>query len=90
MDGLGAREVQILRQQWADRPMIHQETPYHLVNEVDVGGQHYALLRKEGDPADDAYLFRVNQGRLEEIEDDNEWENIAEAVDEMLYFHEFQ
>ncbi|MFC7441389.1 DUF1292 domain-containing protein [Laceyella putida] len=90
MGGTEAREVQILRQQLANGQMIHQETPYHLVNEVDVAGQHYALLRKADDHPDDAYLFRVNQGALEEIEDDNEWENIAEAVDEMLYFHEYQ
>ncbi|MBA4601318.1 DUF1292 domain-containing protein [Thermoactinomyces mirandus] len=91
----GAREVNILRQQFPDQAVMNVAgedagTPYRVVNEVEVNGRHYALLQKDGDHPDDVHLFHVNQGRIEEIEDELEWENIAEAVDEMLYFHDFQ
>ena len=89
----GAREVNILRQQYPDHMVSNVEpagTPYRIVHEVEVNGQHYALSQKDGDHPDDLHLFHVNQGRIEEIEDEQEWENIADAVDEMLYFHDFQ
>jgi nitroimidazol reductase NimA-like FMN-containing flavoprotein (pyridoxamine 5'-phosphate oxidase superfamily) len=57
---------------------------------MEVNGEHYAVLQKHDDYPDDAYLFRVKQGQIVEIDDETEWENIAEAVDEMLYFHDFQ
>lgn len=90
----GAREVNILRRQFPDQtvyiPGDKAGSPYRVINEVEVNGQHYALLQKDGDHPDDVHLFQVNQGRVEEIEDELEWENIADAVDEMLYFHDFQ
>ena len=92
----GAREVNILRQQFPDQTFLHggesagTGTPYRIIHEVEVNGQHYALLQKDDDHPDDLYLFHVNQGRIEEIDDETEWENIADAVDEMLYFHDFQ
>jgi len=90
-----AREVQILRQTLPENQPIlpveysGQQENFHLINEIEYGGNHYAIMRREGDHPDDAHLFRVDQGALVEIEDDNEWENIAEAVDEMLYFHDY-
>ncbi|MGA8942388.1 MAG: DUF1292 domain-containing protein [Thermoactinomyces sp.] len=90
----GAREVNILRQQFPDQtvsvPGENPDATYRVINEVEVNGQHYVLLQKDGDHPDDVHLFHVNQGRIEEIEDELEWENIADAVDEMLYFHDFQ
>lgn len=89
-----AREVQILRQTRSENqtvfPVVYngQQENFHLVNEIVYGGNHYAIMRRETDHPDDVHLFRVHQGALVEIEDDNEWENIAEAVDEMLYFHD--
>lgn len=87
----GAREVNILRQQFPDQTVPNSaDAPYRIIHEVEVNGQHYALLQKDDDHPDDLHLFHVNQGQLEEIEDETEWENIADAVDEMLYFHDFQ
>lgn len=89
-----AREVKILRNQLiAGRPFIRStqdgtEEQYHVLSEVEVDGQHYALMHKHQDHPDEAYLFRIHQGQAEEIDDDAEWERIAEAVDEMLYFYD--
>jgi hypothetical protein len=96
MNGSGAREVHILRSSLpSDRTYVHrdgdgQPVPYHVLNEVEVSGQHYVVMQKHDDHPDDAYLYRVHQGMIEEIEDEVEWENIAEAVDELLYFHDFK
>ncbi len=91
----GAREVNILRQQFPDQtvkdvPGENAGKPFRVVSEVEVNGRHYALLQKDGDHPDNVHLFYVNQGRIEEIEDELEWENIVDAVDEMLYFNDFQ
>lgn len=90
----GAHEVQILRQTLPENQLVFpvnyngQQENFYLINEIVYGGNHYAIMRREKDHPDDVHLFRIHQGAFVEIEDDNEWENIAEAVDEMLYFHD--
>jgi uncharacterized protein YrzB (UPF0473 family) len=64
------------------------ETVYRIVHEVEVDGEHYAVLQEAGNREEDAYLFRVGHERVEPVEDDAEWEKVAEAIDELLYFDE--
>lgn len=63
---------------------------YRILAEFQLGDSVYAALQsdsmaKEGD----AEMFRVvyegGEPRLETIEDDEEWENAAEAFDDMLF-----
>ncbi|SEM73377.1 DUF1292 domain-containing protein [Lihuaxuella thermophila] len=86
-----AKEVYILRNQSSpDQLFLRSELDgkleqYRILNEVEVDGQHYAIMCKEKDYPDDAFLFRIHQNRAEEIEDEAEWERIADAVDYLLY-----
>lgn len=81
-----AREVYILRDQIGQgNPFLHGQNEYQILHEVEVDGQHYAVLQKREDHPDDAYLFRIDQQQPVEIEDETEWENVAEAVDNLLY-----
>jgi hypothetical protein len=90
----GAREVFVLRGDLAPgQPFVHrapdgQSVSFQVLSEVEVAGRHYAIMRGLDDHPDDALLFRIEGGTAREIDDDNEWETIAEAVDEMLYFHD--
>ncbi|MGA9173030.1 MAG: DUF1292 domain-containing protein [Thermoactinomyces sp.] len=96
MNESGPREVYILRNRLRPGQMLQYQSKngnpvlYRVLSEIEVNGEHYAILQKHDDHPDDAYLFHVNQGQIVEIDDEIEWENIAEAVDEMLYFHDFQ
>ncbi|WP_027091228.1 DUF1292 domain-containing protein [Cohnella thermotolerans] len=64
---------------------------YKIMAELEVDGRSYAVLqsdamRKEGD----IEVFRVAAGeagspQLETVEDDEEWENVAEAYDDLLF-----
>ncbi|MDA8353436.1 MAG: DUF1292 domain-containing protein [Firmicutes bacterium] len=76
-----------------DEEDVNRESRHRLIRELEVDGQHYAVLGgfEEDDP-DDAYIFRVteHQGnrRLEHVDEDSEWDQVADALDEMLYFDE--
>ncbi|REK65426.1 MULTISPECIES: DUF1292 domain-containing protein [Cohnella] len=64
---------------------------YRIVAELTVGGRAYAVLqsdemRKEGT----VEVFRVTAGpdghpELETVEDDDEWETVAEAYDDLQF-----
>ena len=48
----------------------------------------YVLQMEEGGE-DEAYIFRVGDDhRIEHVEDEDEWERAAEAVDELLFYDE--
>jgi hypothetical protein len=89
-----AKEVYILRNQLSPDQLFLRsdldgtEEHYRILNEVEVDGQHYAIMCKQEDHPDDAFLFRIKQNQAEEIEDEDEWERIADAVDNMLYSHD--
>ncbi|PTX58444.1 uncharacterized protein DUF1292 [Melghirimyces profundicolus] len=76
----------------ADEEGVDRDSRYRILRELEVGGRHYAVLGDPDREDDDAFLFRVNDldgdWRLEHVEDDNEWDNVADALDEMLYFDE--
>lgn len=63
--------------------------PYTLEAEFEVGGQAYAVLRGQKAAAGEYELFRVvwkgNEPELTVIEDDDEWEDIAELYDECTF-----
>lgn len=64
---------------------------FKILAELSFGGRDYAVLqseamRKEGD----IEVFRVVVGEdgaahLETVEDDEEWENVSEAYDDLLF-----
>lgn len=88
-----AKEVNILRNQIPSdqfflRSTMNGEEKYSVLHEVEIEGQHYAVMHKHEDNPDDVFLFRINQGLAEEVDADDEWERVAEAVDEMLYFYD--
>jgi uncharacterized protein YrzB (UPF0473 family) len=87
------KEVHTLRNEYGPELMLVDEegggeTAYHIIHEVEVDGAHYAVLQKTDGHEEDAYLFRVAHERVEPVEDEAEWEKVAEAIDEMLYFDE--
>jgi len=86
------KEVHTLRNAYGPKLVLVDEeggeTVYHIVHEVEVNGEHYAVLQEADDREEDAYLFRVKNERVEPIEDEAEWEKVAEAIDELLYFDE--
>ncbi|TCS94891.1 DUF1292 domain-containing protein [Hazenella coriacea] len=88
-----AKEVKILRSQISPgdfflRTSTDGEEKYSVLHEVELDGQHYAVMHKQKDDPNDVYLFRINEGLAEEVDEDDEWERVAEAVDEMLYFYD--
>jgi len=69
-----AREVRVLRD---------------ILREIELEGRHYCVLQPEESGEEDAYIFRVGDDhKIEHVEDEEEWERAAEAVDELLYFDE--
>lgn len=68
------------------------EIVYRLLDEFRIGGHEYAVMLSENeDRTDDEYaLFRIIRGEdneleLSTIDDDDEWEAIAELFDEMSF-----
>lgn len=65
-----------------------REEHYRIVTEIEVDGQPYAILQLHGDPEEDAYLFRVlpdgEAWTVEDVEDDDEWDRIAEVYCQMI------
>ncbi|WP_169713562.1 DUF1292 domain-containing protein [Paludifilum halophilum] len=75
-----------------DEEGVDRDTRYRILRELDLGGKHYAVLQAADVTEPEAYVFRVTGAgencRIEHIEDDTEWDQVAEAIDEMLYFDE--
>jgi len=66
------------------------ELVHELLCEFRLGGHEYAVLRSTKSPEGDYAIFRIvedEQGalELESIDDDDEWEAVAEIFDEMTF-----
>ncbi|PTM59628.1 DUF1292 domain-containing protein [Desmospora activa] len=93
-----AKSLNVLESIWGRELVLGDEegadtdSRFHLLRELDINGRHYALLRKSEGMDSDAYLFRVtpegDSHRIVHVEDEYEWEEVADAIDEMLYFGE--
>lgn len=78
-------EIYLLRQLKQTLDITRGAGNYQILNEFRLGDQHYALVRSETDHPDDLQLFRVTEDQVDEIDNEQEWEGIAEAIDEYLF-----
>ena len=68
----------------------HEET-FKVVRVLEMKERHYVLLQSVDDPRDDLLILRVEgdveseEASLVGIDDDDEWEEVAEAFDELLF-----
>lgn len=93
-----AKRLDVLEQKWGveitlvDEDGVDRDTQYQILRELDIGGKHYAVLREVNYTEPEAYIFRVTEEagnhKIEHITEDAEWERVADAIDEMLYFDE--
>jgi len=81
-----------LRQQFGDTIELNGEKEsYDILAELTVNGLSYAILQSESMRGeDDIEVFRVVEGaqgslQLETVEDDDEWEAVAEAYDDAQF-----
>lgn len=65
---------------------------YRILAELDVNGKPYAVLQSEAmRKEDDIEVMRVIPGedggepKLESVDDDGEWEDVAEAYDDLQF-----
>jgi uncharacterized protein YrzB (UPF0473 family) len=77
---------------WVVLTNEHGDTePYRIMAEFQLDGRTYAALQnKELRKEDEVHLFAVLQGpegepQLESIDDEAEWERVAEAYDELVF-----
>ena len=71
-----------------------QEREFSIVDVIEVDGREYAILvptdeTHDDDDADEAVILRIDHDEddnevLVDIEDDEEWERVAEAWEQML------
>ncbi|MCS1350265.1 DUF1292 domain-containing protein [Mechercharimyces sp. CAU 1602] len=75
----------------SDYASQEEDQHMHLLDEIEVDNKHYAVMQPLG--GRDGYLFFVDHQQeslhLHHIEDEGEWEQIAEVVDEMLCYDEY-
>lgn len=90
-----AKEVTLLRDAYGEKVILadeegsEEERAYHILREIEMDGRHYCVLQMEEGGEDEAYIFRVGDDhRIEHVEDEDEWERAAEAVDELLFYDE--
>ncbi len=68
-----------------------QEEPYHVLRVLEMEGHHYVLLQSELDPGEEPLILRVDgdieadSASLIGIEDDDEWDKVAEAFDTLMF-----
>ncbi|MCI0181923.1 MAG: DUF1292 domain-containing protein [Acidibacillus sp.] len=67
------------------------EEPYRVLRVMEMNERHYVVLQSEVDKKEEPLILRV-EGNIETdnitfsgIEDDEEWENVAEAFDTILF-----
>ncbi len=67
------------------------EEEYHVLRVLDMNGIHYVLLQPERSVEEEPVILRVDgdveqdEASLVTIEDDDEWESVAEAFDEIMF-----
>ncbi len=67
-----------------------KELTYELLCEFRLGDREYAVLRGTSTSEEEYTIFRITEGEpgaleLESIDDDDEWEAVAEIFDEMTF-----
>ncbi len=68
-----------------------QEETFKVVRVLEMKAKHYVLLQSVDDPSDDLLILRVegdvesDESSLIGIDDDDEWEDVAEAFDALLF-----
>ncbi|MBD0381757.1 DUF1292 domain-containing protein [Paenibacillus sedimenti] len=92
---MSVTQTDVLRNAYGDDIILFDEqnesTVYHLLKEFVYGNNTYAVLQSDAlKKEDDVAIFRVvknsdEQYELETIEDDDEWETVAELYDEMVF-----
>lgn len=64
---------------------------YHIAAELEIGGQRYAVLQSDSmRKSGDIEVFRIvpepsGEPALETVESDEEWEQVAEAYDDLQF-----
>ncbi|MCC3375617.1 DUF1292 domain-containing protein [Cohnella sp. REN36] len=94
-NGAGGQPVSALRARYGDEVALTSEgggdEAFRIVAELTVDGRAYALLQSERMRAEgDIEVFRVTaddagEPQLETVEDDDEWEAVAEAYDDLQF-----
>ncbi|MEI7025306.1 DUF1292 domain-containing protein [Paenibacillus sp. y28] len=89
------REVQVLRERFGQEVVLvddeGESVVFRILTEFSLGKVMYAALQTdELERRNEFGLYRIGMNRggepeLETIEDDDEWENVSELVDEMLF-----
>ncbi len=68
-----------------------QEEEYQVLRVLEMEGLHYVLLRSEAQPLEEPLILRVegdvegDEATLSGIDDDDEWERVAEAFDTLMF-----
>ncbi|MDO3409035.1 DUF1292 domain-containing protein [Saccharibacillus sp. CPCC 101409] len=68
-----------------------ESVTYRIIREFEVGGGAYAVLQNESAGADDdVQILKIETSaegeiQLVTIDDDDEWENVAELFDELTF-----
>lgn len=60
-----------------------QEIEMIIVDQFKYGGKSYVLLIDREQPEEDGVLMRVEQDELLNIEDDEEWERVSAAYEQL-------
>jgi uncharacterized protein YrzB (UPF0473 family) len=88
------KETNRLRSAYGDDIILYDDRDesvvYKLLSEFQLGSQTYAVLQQDHAKDDEPEIYRVITGddgelELETIEDDDEWENVSELYDEMVF-----
>lgn len=84
-----------LRERFGDEVVLtengRETEPYRLLAEMTVNGRRYAILQTEAmRREDDIEVMRIveapdGEPQLETVEDDDEWETVAEAYDDLQF-----
>ncbi|WEK53143.1 MAG: DUF1292 domain-containing protein [Candidatus Cohnella colombiensis] len=88
-------ELTSLRQLYGDIIELEDDEnralPYHIVAELSLNAKQYVILQSETDRQDDTFeVFQVavdaeGEVQLETVVEDDEWEAVAEAYDDMQF-----
>lgn len=87
------KPLTVLKEAFGEEVVLEESgrdsAPYRILAEFSVGDESYAVLQTERmAQEDEVEIFRIGTGEdgspeLENIEDDEEWEDLVELYDEM-------
>lgn len=91
----GRSELQVLKQAYGEYVELNAEDgttqSFRILSELALNGQHYAVLQTEAMvQEDDIEVFKViveeaGEIGLETVTDEDEWEQVAEAFDDIQF-----